>query len=233
MIGGFIGKPIGGVVGTLADNEAIGLASGAGETSAEGRSVVVAVGAASGVGAASAQALSFANVIGSAPGLGAASAEGRGFFLAYGLASGVGNADGKGTVFSLIILRPGGDIALDGWTDQADGTANIYQAIDEASASDDDFVQSPFFYNDIADLKVRLFDGATQIAEWTHTSIAVAFADVEQVLTTPQYEAITDFGNLFVEFDDNRGSVYRFSLGDPGDLEQPIKLKYRCRKLVA
>ena len=35
-------------------------------------------------------------------------------------------------------------------------------------------------------LKVRLFDGATQIAEWTHTDVTETFATAEQTLTAPQ-----------------------------------------------
>jgi len=41
------------------------------------------------------------------------------------------------------IVRPTTDTSLGGWTDQADGTSSIYTAIDETTASDSDFVQSP------------------------------------------------------------------------------------------
>ena len=83
-------------------------------------------------------------------------------------------------------------------------------------------------------LTVRLFDGSTEIAEWTHNDIAETFTDAVQTLTTPQYGAITDFANLFVELDDDNGSVYRFSLGDPpGGVDQPINVRYRYKKLVA
>ena len=40
-------------------------------------------------------------------------------------------------------LRPNGDVAPGGWTDQAGGSSNIYQSIDETVASDVDFIQSP------------------------------------------------------------------------------------------
>lgn len=40
-------------------------------------------------------------------------------------------------------LHPDGDISLNGWTDQAGGTTDIWQAIDELTADDDDYVRSP------------------------------------------------------------------------------------------
>jgi hypothetical protein len=85
-----------------------------------------------------------------------------------------------------------------------------------------------------ADLKVRLFEGATQIAEWTHTDVSASFADAVQTLTAPQVAAISNYANLFIELDDNHGNVYRAQLGNPGAVvEQPVKLKYRYKKLVA
>jgi hypothetical protein len=85
-----------------------------------------------------------------------------------------------------------------------------------------------------ADLKVRLFCASTQIAEWTHLDVAETFKDAEQTLTAPQVAAITNFANLIAEFDDNKGNVYRFAIGDPPSvLSAPIKVKYRYKKLTA
>jgi hypothetical protein len=85
-----------------------------------------------------------------------------------------------------------------------------------------------------ADLKVRLFEGGTLIAEWTHLDVAETFTDAEQTLTAPQVAAISDFANLFAELDDNNGNVYRFAIGDPpGGLVEPVKVKYRYKKLDA
>jgi hypothetical protein len=44
---------------------------------------------------------------------------------------------------ALQYMRPDGDVSLGGWTDQDDGTTNIYAAIDETVADDDDYIQSP------------------------------------------------------------------------------------------
>jgi hypothetical protein len=58
--------------------------------------------------------------------------------------------------------------------------------------------------------------------------------DAEQTLTAPQFAAITSFANLFAELDDNQGNVYRFPISNPpGGAEQPVKVKYRYKKLVA
>jgi hypothetical protein len=130
-------------------------------------------------------------------------------------------------------LRPDGDGALDGWTDQGDGTTNIFSGLDETSASETDFVQSPTIIVEAASLVVRLYEGSTEIAEWIHTDVSEAFATAEQTLTAPQLAAITDFSNLFIELDDNAGSVYRMSLGNPtAPLAAPVVVRYRYKKLV-
>lgn len=127
-------------------------------------------------------------------------------------------------------IRPDADTALDGWTDQAGGTTAIYATVDESTASDSDYVQSPIISAGQADLKVRLLEGSTQIAEWTHSNISETFTTVEQTLTSPQLAAISDFSNLFIELDDNAGSVYKLSLGDPvGLFGEPVVLRYRYK----
>ena len=84
------------------------------------------------------------------------------------------------------------------------------------------------------DLTVRLFEGSTQIAEWTHSDISTTFATASQTLTTPQFDAINNFGDLFIEFDDNSGNVYRFQLGNPPEgVAQPVTVKYRYGKIAA
>lgn len=128
-------------------------------------------------------------------------------------------------------IRPDADTALDGWTDQAGGTTAIYATVDESTASDSDYVQSPVISATRADLKVRLLQGSTTIVEWTHTDVSETFTTAEQTLTSPQLAAISDFSNLFIELDDNAGSVYKFSLGDPaGLLGEPVVLRYRYKK---
>jgi hypothetical protein len=188
MIGGYIGKPIGGVAGPI-----------------------------------------FAEAAATATGAGTAAAAGRGIFSAAGAASGTGAAAAIGA--EIIYLRPDGDTATDGWTDQAAGTTNIYQSIDEAVLNDSDYVQSPSAAGTNADLIVRLFEGSTEIAEWTHTDIPATFTDAVQTLTTPQFEAITNFADLFAEFDDNLGNVYRFPISNPtSGADQPVMIRYRYKK---
>lgn len=60
------------------------------------------------------------------------------------------------------------------------------------------------------DLVVRLKEGSTVRASWTHTGIAGTFADAAQALDAGQKSAITDWSNLALEFDANvtSGSAY-------------------------
>ena len=139
----------------------------------------------------------------------------------------------SGTVENLFYQHPDGDTATDGWTDQAGGTSNIYQSIDEANVDESDFVRSPATAGENI-LKVRLFDGGTQIVEWTHNSVPETPTDAVQTLTTPQYEAITNFNNLFAEFDDTHGNIYRFPLSNLlVGAAQPVTIKYRYGKIAA
>jgi hypothetical protein len=132
---------------------------------------------------------------------------------------------------AIAYLRPDGDVATDGWTDQAGGTSNIYQSIDEATADDLDYVQSPDLVS--TSLAVRLFEGSTQIATWSHPSPGTTFATAEQTLTGPEFAAIGNFSNLFVEFDDGSSNVYRAPLSNPpAGAAAPAILRYRYKKLV-
>jgi len=49
-------------------------------------------------------------------------------------------------------------------------------------------------------LQVRLMQGTTGIATWTHMNVGNALQTVEQVLTGPQFAAITDPTDLYLEF---------------------------------
>jgi len=130
-------------------------------------------------------------------------------------------------------IRPSGDTTLDGWTDEADGTTTIYTKIDESTAGDSDYVMSPVLDAAQADLVVRLLQGSTEIAEWTHTDVSETFTTAEQTLTSPQLAAISDFNDLNIELDDNAGSVYKFALGNPaGALTTPVVVSYRYKKMV-
>lgn len=148
---------------------------------------------------------------------------------AAGSASGIGAATATGA--EIAYLRPDSDVATDGWTDEGGGTSNIFQSIDEAEINDTDYVQSPIIVSATVDLTVRLCEGPTTIAEWTHNDIGGSFVTANQELTTPQFEAIGNFDNLFVELDDNAGNVYRCQVGNPpSGVAQPVELHYRYKK---
>ena len=135
---------------------------------------------------------------------------------------------GVGVMTNYTWTRPGSDVAADGWTDQAGGVSNIYTTLDEPyAANDSDYVKSP---TGAGDLVVRLFEGSTQIATWSHVNPPDTFTTAEQTLTTPQYAAISDFSNLFVEFDDSQSNVYRLKLGATTFADPPVTLRYRYKK---
>jgi len=126
-------------------------------------------------------------------------------------------------------LWPNADTSLGGWTNEVGGTTGIYQSIDEVTFNDLDYIQSPPSAS--VSLAVRLFDGATEIVEWTHTPTEF-FVTAEQVLTAPQVAAISNFANLFVEFDDGNSNVYRMALSNPAaGGASPVMLRYRYKTL--
>jgi hypothetical protein len=50
-------------------------------------------------------------------------------------------------------------------------------------------------------LTVRLKQGTTDIAEWSYSDISDTFTISEETLTDPQFNSITDFNDLFLEFE--------------------------------
>ena len=129
-------------------------------------------------------------------------------------------------------LYPDADAAIGGWTDQVGGTTNLYQAVDEATANDTDYVQSSFNpTNDIIRFRMsdptagvgipfdvsyrygisgvgpsctitaRLKQGNTVIKSWAHTDGALALKTVSQSLSAGELATITNFSDLFVEFE--------------------------------
>jgi hypothetical protein len=131
------------------------------------------------------------------------------------------------------LMRPDADTSTGSWTNEVDA-AVLFPSIDEAIIDDADYIKSsatpandvckirlsdplfspaqPFSVNYRyrksgslqIDLTVRLLEGVTQIATFTHTNIADTFVTAEQILTTPQFTSITDFTNLFIEFTANK-----------------------------
>ena len=136
-------------------------------------------------------------------------------------------------------LRPDADsLNTDNWVTQTGSSSNLFNAVDEVSASDTDYVLSPFepagyVSNSVRfqlsnpttgktlagpikvryrirktdvgskSLAVTLKQGTTQIAQWSHAGdLTTSFQTITQTLTAPQVAAITDFDNLFIQFDD-------------------------------
>lgn len=131
-----------------------------------------------------------------------------------------------------IQVRPNADSIDGGWTNEASSNVNLFASIDETSVDDADYirsednptadlcrvkletigaVQEPFrvIYRykksgaSTIDLTARLIENTTTIAEWAHTNISTSFVTATQTLTTPEFEAITDFTDLYLEFEAN------------------------------
>ena len=130
-----------------------------------------------------------------------------------------------------LYLRPDTD-ALDGnWKNESGNNTDLFASLDETSASDSDYIQSPvdpasevcriglsnptgvvqapftlsYRFNNMggATLTVTLKQGTTTIASWEETGSGWTTQD--RTLTAPQLAAITDFTNLFVEFSASGG----------------------------
>lgn len=63
-------------------------------------------------------------------------------------------------------------------------------------------------------LTVSLKQGSTVIASWTYSSIPSTFTTAEETLTAPQFASITDFSDLFLEYQADNVAAY---VG-PGDV---------------
>jgi len=153
----------------------------------------------------------------------------------------------------LVYLRPDTDASNSGWTDQAGGSSNLYQAVDETTENDTDFIRSSS--NPTADiirfrvsdpgssvtepfnisyrygltatgsLKItaRLKQGSTVIKAWEHTDATTTFQTVTQTLTTGEFASITDFNDLFIEFEASPGGGSSVTW-DPLNTASPISL---------
>jgi hypothetical protein len=127
-------------------------------------------------------------------------------------------------------MRPDADVTDGGWTDQ-DGGTSLFAAIDEDPASNADYIKSsgnpvddicqvsmsdpgtspnmPLevqyrYWRDGAgtiNLVARLKQGGTTIATWTHNGISTTPVDATQALSSGEFNSITDFNDLRVEFE--------------------------------
>jgi hypothetical protein len=127
------------------------------------------------------------------------------------------------------VLKPDNDNIDGGWTNELGGPS-LAPSIDETVPDDDDYIiSSDRPVSDICkislsnpsgaiqqpvailyrfkkqgaaaiNLRVRLLEGTTEIASWTHTNISSDAITLEQNLSGAQVAAISDPTNLFLEF---------------------------------
>ncbi len=126
-------------------------------------------------------------------------------------------------------MRPDADDTDGTWTNELGGTT-LFSSIDEGDADDADYIQSASVpVNDLCkislgnpgvnlsdpvevqyrywkvgaaqvDLRVRLLQGASEIASWTHTAISTGALTATQTLSAGELAAITDANDLYIEF---------------------------------
>lgn len=206
-----------------------GAATGVGTVAAVGAIVLAADGALTGTGTVNAQGRAFIPADGQAAGSAIQVGIGTSIYHLQSAATGTGTAAATG--FELIRISPDADVSDGNWTNQAGSNVNLFASIDELTASDSDYIQSQTNpQNDLAevslvdppfqlaspivaryrykkegtsqvDLIVRLMQGATQIAQWSHSDISESYVDAAQTLTTPQVAAITDPNDLRFQFE--------------------------------
>jgi len=131
-------------------------------------------------------------------------------------------------------LTPFLDISAGGWTTDAGAIVDLFAAIDEAAASDADYVQSSALApgnSDVYDVKlsaaadpqsalahgisyryqalgaatmeltVALMQGATTVAQQTHSNVAVGmWLDGMLTLSGAEADSITDYSDLRLRF---------------------------------
>lgn len=84
----------------------------------------------------------------------------------------------------------------------APGTCEIrLGAVADPNTSSGQVVRYKASSNSGSGLTVRLKQGATVIASWTHASLPAAQTVYTQVLSPAQCDSITDYGNLRFEFE--------------------------------
>jgi hypothetical protein len=133
----------------------------------------------------------------------------------------------------IVVLVPDSDTSTGGWANSTGGST-LYSSVDELVVDDADYIRSstnpvnntcsfslsnppygittPFHvtyrYKAIGtgdvDLWVRLMEGATEIASWSHPSVDTNFVTVTQTLTDPQFASITDPSNLSIQIRANK-----------------------------
>lgn len=190
---------------SIASSNGVGAASGAGA-----RTVAV-VGAAAGIGAANGSASNIVPSVGAASGTSASL--GVGFWY----------------LTTASVLRPNADNATGSWLNESGGSSlypsidevspldsNYIKSSDNPLIPDTckvalnapaGLIQLPltvsYRYKKLgpstANLRVRLMEGATEIAAWTNTGISDSYATKTETLTSLQLAAIGNPANLFLE----------------------------------
>lgn len=167
------------------------------------------------------------------PGVSSVSATGSLAVSGYVILGGIAAVSGTASLTSggqpVSFARPIQDITLGSWKDEADGTTDIFNSIDESSPSGTDYIYGSDTYETLltsysdptasdyhavryvyyktgdvsatVNLTVRLMQGAVEIASWTHNDIPVTETEAEQYLSAAEADSITDYTDLRLRFE--------------------------------
>lgn len=214
-------------VATSAAATTVGSASGTTTAVAIGTGIQAVVGYASGSGVGSAVQSAISAGTASATGSGAAHAAGLAVITGVQASSGTGEA--FGVAERLLSLFPDSTLATGGWTTDT-GDTDLAGAIDEGVPNDSDYIRSSTTPSNDAceigfsapqgnageeiiveyrygkngaarvDLVVKLKQGPTEIAVWTHLDVPGEEVTVSHNLTSGEISDITNFADLSLEF---------------------------------
>lgn len=158
-------------------------------------------------------------------GAGAATGTAARLAVSAGVITSVGTVAADGTKVTNTFLRPDSDIALNGWS--AVNAASLYAALDEITADDADYIQSPdpaggiacevsldgsditapvgFWYRASKigaaglTLTIKVMEGSTERAVRTRV-LTDAFATYQETLTPAEIAAVTNWANVTIRF---------------------------------
>jgi len=127
------------------------------------------------------------------------------------------------------VARPNADVTDGSWTNESGSAVNLYASIDEAVASDTDYIQSSLSSGDTCEFSlstltdpqsasghtvyiryksnsancgvvVRLIQGTTIIAERTYSDIPTEYTNINFTLSESEANSITDYSDLRIRF---------------------------------
>jgi hypothetical protein len=207
----------------------IGAAAGTVTVSGIGAAGLAAAGAAAGAATTTATGEAIVSATASVDGAATVAGIGAATVDAVAASAGIAAVSAIAEIQGDLFLRPESTDSAGGWLTELGGT-DLHNSIDDVTIDDADYIRSesdPVLdlcvvklsagSVDVAkdvrvkyrykkdgsatiDLRVRLLEGVTERAAWTHTGIATDFVIASQTLSLVEAESVTDWSNVYLEF---------------------------------